>query len=157
MEAKLIPFYNLLVLFKILTLCFNITAAFSSGNGSFNSTVVPPILLAAEKEEAKSVLSLFLKKQGLSKVVVAKTIAKSDVFINHLVSRIHSVHKSRYLVGSMAVCTGCKCFHFQLCFFPANQNLLAIQEESSQLLRSGIPLFHILNLFSWSTETILLM
>ncbi|XP_044478317.1 transcription termination factor MTERF5, chloroplastic-like isoform X2 [Mangifera indica] len=75
------------------------TLAFSSGNGSFNSTVVPPILLAAEKEEAKSVLSLFLKKQGLSKVVVAKTIAKSDVFINHLVSRIHSVHKSRYLVG----------------------------------------------------------
>ncbi|XP_031284345.1 transcription termination factor MTERF5, chloroplastic-like [Pistacia vera] len=73
--------------------------AFSSGNESFNTTVVPPTLLAAEKEEAKSVLSLFLKKQGLSKVAAAKTITKSDLFINHLVSRLHSVHKSRYLVG----------------------------------------------------------
>ncbi|KAJ0040889.1 hypothetical protein Pint_26852 [Pistacia integerrima] len=73
--------------------------AFSSGNESFNTTVVPPTLLAAEKEEAKSVLSLFLKKQGLSKVAAAKTITKSDLFINLLVSRLHSVHKSRYLVG----------------------------------------------------------
>ncbi|KAJ0039575.1 hypothetical protein Pint_26847 [Pistacia integerrima] len=73
--------------------------AFSSGNESFNSIVVPPTLLAAEKEEAKSVLSSFLKKQGLSKVVAAKTITKSDLFIDHLVSRLHSVHKSRYLVG----------------------------------------------------------
>ncbi|KAJ0040895.1 hypothetical protein Pint_26854 [Pistacia integerrima] len=73
--------------------------AFSSGNESFNTTVVPPTLLAAEKEEAKSVLSLFLKKQGLSKVAAAKTITKSDLFIDHLVSRLHSVHKSRYLLG----------------------------------------------------------
>ncbi|XP_031254725.1 transcription termination factor MTERF5, chloroplastic-like isoform X2 [Pistacia vera] len=73
--------------------------AFSSGNESFNTIVVPPTLLAAEKEEAKSVLSLFLKKQGLSKVAAAKTITKSDLFIDHLVSRLHSVHKSRYLVG----------------------------------------------------------
>ncbi|XP_031251468.1 transcription termination factor MTERF5, chloroplastic-like [Pistacia vera] len=62
---------------------------------SLNMVDIPP----AEKEEAKSVLSLFLKKQGLSKVVAAKTITKSDLLIDHLVSRLHSVHKSRYLVG----------------------------------------------------------
>ncbi|XP_031284289.1 transcription termination factor MTERF5, chloroplastic-like isoform X3 [Pistacia vera] len=82
-----------------LIFCQAKLATFSSGNGSFNSIVVPPTLLAAEKEEAKSVLSLFLKKQGLSKVVAAKTITKSDLLIDHLVSRLHSVHKSRYLVG----------------------------------------------------------
>jgi mTERF domain-containing protein len=45
---------------------------------------------------------LFLKKQGLSNAVAARTINKSDIFIDHLVSRLHSVHKSRYLVGSVA-------------------------------------------------------
>ncbi|KAF3435193.1 hypothetical protein FNV43_RR22280 [Rhamnella rubrinervis] len=68
-------------------------------NGSFSLKVVPPTLLAAEKEEAKAVLTLFLKKQGLSNTVAARTINKSDFFIDHLVSRLHSVHKSRYLVG----------------------------------------------------------
>ncbi|KAJ7974771.1 Transcription termination factor like [Quillaja saponaria] len=68
-------------------------------DGSFSTRVVPPTLLAAEKEEAKAVLALFLKKQGLSKAVAARTINKSDLFIQHLVSRLHSVHKSRYLVG----------------------------------------------------------
>ncbi|KAB1211777.1 Sister chromatid cohesion 1 protein 2 [Morella rubra] len=61
--------------------------------------VVPPTLLAAEKEEAKAVLTLFLKKNGLSNAVAARTINKSELFIDHLVSRLHSVHKSRYLVG----------------------------------------------------------
>ncbi|KAJ0039572.1 hypothetical protein Pint_26844 [Pistacia integerrima] len=77
--------------------------ALSSGNGSFKSIVVPPTLLAAEKEEAKSVLSLFLKKQGLSKVVAAKTIIKSDLLIDHLLSRLHFVHKSQYLKKPKAV------------------------------------------------------
>ncbi|CBI40062.3 unnamed protein product, partial [Vitis vinifera] len=66
---------------------------------SISLRVVPPSLLAAEKEEAKAVLSLFLKKQGLSNAVAARTINKSELFIDHLVSRLHSVHKSRYLVG----------------------------------------------------------
>ncbi|KAL3644041.1 Transcription termination factor mterf5, chloroplastic [Castilleja foliolosa] len=68
-------------------------------NGSFSLRLVPPTLLAAEKEEAKAVLTLFLKKQGLSNAVAARTINKSDAFVDHLVSRLHSVHKSRYLVG----------------------------------------------------------
>ncbi|GFY98359.1 proteinaceous RNase P 3 [Actinidia rufa] len=70
---------------------------------SFGLRVVPPSLLAAEKEEAKAVLTMFLKKQGLSNAVTTRTINKSDErskpFIDHLVSRLHSVHKSRYLVG----------------------------------------------------------
>ncbi|CAL1391493.1 unnamed protein product [Linum trigynum] len=60
---------------------------------------VPPTLLTAEKEEAKAVLALFLKNQGVSKSVASRTANKSDVFIDHLISRLHSVHKSRYLVG----------------------------------------------------------
>lgn len=68
-------------------------------DGSFSLRVVPPNLLAAEKEEAKAVLTLFLKKQGLTNAAAARTINKSDLFIDHLISRLHSVHKSRYLVG----------------------------------------------------------
>lgn len=60
---------------------------------------VPLTLLAAEKEEAKAVLTLFLKKQGLSNAAASRTINKSDLFIDHLVSQLHSIHKSRYLVG----------------------------------------------------------
>ncbi|KZV57690.1 hypothetical protein F511_03150 [Dorcoceras hygrometricum] len=67
--------------------------------GSFSLRLVPPTLLAAEKEEAKAVLTLFLKKLGLSSVLAARTINKSDGFIDHLLSQLHSVHKSRYLVG----------------------------------------------------------
>ncbi|KAL7135907.1 hypothetical protein ABFS83_11G129800 [Erythranthe nasuta] len=68
-------------------------------DGSVSLRLVSPSLLAAEKEEAKAVLTLFLKKQGLSNAVAARTINKSDPFIDHLVSRLHSVHKARYLVG----------------------------------------------------------
>ncbi|XP_031259825.1 transcription termination factor MTERF5, chloroplastic-like isoform X1 [Pistacia vera] len=67
-------------------------------HGSFNSRVEPPMKLAAEKEETKSVFTLFLKKQGLSKELAARTITRSDLFINHLVSRIHAAHRSRCLV-----------------------------------------------------------
>ncbi|CAA2954013.1 transcription termination factor MTERF5, chloroplastic [Olea europaea subsp. europaea] len=71
----------------------------SGTDGKFSLRVVSPTLLAAEKEEAKAVLTLFLKKQGLSNVVAARTINKSDAFVDHLVSQLHSIHKSRYLVG----------------------------------------------------------
>ncbi|XP_010666923.2 transcription termination factor MTERF5, chloroplastic [Beta vulgaris subsp. vulgaris] len=60
---------------------------------------VPLTLLASEKEEAKAVLTLFLKKQGLGSAAASRTINKSDLFIDHLVSQLHSIHKSRYLVG----------------------------------------------------------
>ncbi|XP_027358309.1 transcription termination factor MTERF5, chloroplastic isoform X1 [Abrus precatorius] len=66
---------------------------------SLSLKVMSPTLLAAEKEEAKAVLMLFLKKQGLSNAVAARTANKSDLFIDHLVSKLHSKHKSRYLSG----------------------------------------------------------
>ncbi|XP_068666260.1 transcription termination factor MTERF5, chloroplastic-like [Aristolochia californica] len=62
-------------------------------------TTIPSTLLAAEKEEAKAVLSLFLRKQGLSNAAASRITNKSDHFIDHLISRLHVVHKSRYLVG----------------------------------------------------------
>ncbi|XP_027358391.1 transcription termination factor MTERF5, chloroplastic-like isoform X2 [Abrus precatorius] len=68
-------------------------------DGPLNLKVISPTLLAAEKEEAKAVLTLFLKKQGLSNAVAARTINKSDLFIDHLVSKLHSKHKSWYLAG----------------------------------------------------------
>ncbi|XP_051113452.1 transcription termination factor MTERF5, chloroplastic [Andrographis paniculata] len=64
-----------------------------------DGSLVPPTLIAAEKEEAKAILTLFLKKQGSSNAAAARIINKSDAFIDHLVLRLHSVHKSRYLVG----------------------------------------------------------
>ncbi|RZC74652.1 hypothetical protein C5167_050129 [Papaver somniferum] len=64
-----------------------------------NFRMVPSAVLTSEKEEAKAFLTLFLKNQGLSSSVAARTINKSDHFIDHLVSRLHSVHKTWYLVG----------------------------------------------------------
>ncbi|CAK9320327.1 unnamed protein product [Citrullus colocynthis] len=79
---------------------FSCRAKFDSEiDGSANLKVVSPALLTAEKEEAKAVLTLFLKKQGLSNAIAARTINKSDLFIDHLVLRLHLIHKSRYLVG----------------------------------------------------------
>ncbi|XP_038883229.1 transcription termination factor MTERF5, chloroplastic isoform X2 [Benincasa hispida] len=79
---------------------FSCRAKFDSEiDGSANIKVVSPALLTAEKEEAKAVLTLFLKKQGLSNAIAARTINKSDLFIDHLVLRLHLIHKSRYLVG----------------------------------------------------------
>ncbi|KAK7266910.1 hypothetical protein RIF29_19571 [Crotalaria pallida] len=68
-------------------------------DGSLNLKVTPTTLLVAEKEEAKAVLTLFLKKRGLSTAVASKIINKSDLFIDHLLSKLHYKHKSRYLVG----------------------------------------------------------
>lgn len=72
----------------------------SGVTGSHNIATVSSSLLAAEREEAKAVLTLFLRKQGLSYAMAARTINKSDPFIEHLISKLHRIHKSRYLVGS---------------------------------------------------------
>ncbi|KAK2394828.1 Mitochondrial transcription termination factor family protein [Trifolium repens] len=71
----------------------------SGTNESLNVKGFPPTLLAAEKEEAKAVLTLFLKKQGLSNANAARIINKSDPFIDHLLSKLHSKHKTWYLSG----------------------------------------------------------
>ncbi|CAL9110667.1 unnamed protein product [Musa textilis] len=64
-----------------------------------NFAAIPSSLLTAEREEAKAVLTLFLKKQGLSNTVAARVINKSECFVDHLILKLHSMHKSRYLVG----------------------------------------------------------
>ncbi|CAK7328275.1 unnamed protein product [Dovyalis caffra] len=73
-------------------------------DGLSSSRVVPPDPLVA-KNEAKAVLTLFLKKQGVSNDVAAETINKSDLFIDHLLSRLHFVHESWYLVGQVLTAT----------------------------------------------------
>jgi len=74
--------------------------------------LLSPTLLAAEKEEAKAVLTLFLKKRGLSNANAARTINKSDPFIDHLLSKLHSKHKTWYLSGLVATIN-----HFYLITF----------------------------------------
>lgn len=71
----------------------------SGVEGDLSFTSVPSSLLAAEREEAKAVLSLFLRKQGMSNAVAARIINKSDPFIDHLMLKLHATYKSRYLVG----------------------------------------------------------
>ncbi|KAL6497594.1 Transcription termination factor mterf5, chloroplastic [Orobanche hederae] len=81
-----------------MALVFRLKAEFRT-DGSFSLQLVSPTLLAAAKEEAKAVRTLFLKKQGISNAIASRTINESDAFVDHLVSRLHSLHKSRYLVG----------------------------------------------------------
>lgn len=58
-------------------------------------------LLSAEREEAKAVLKLFLKKQGMSNALAARSINKSETFIDYLISKLHSVHRSHYMIGML--------------------------------------------------------
>ncbi|XP_019427622.1 PREDICTED: transcription termination factor MTERF5, chloroplastic isoform X1 [Lupinus angustifolius] len=83
-----------------LFFCQAKSVGFHSGtDGSLNIKVVPTTLFAAEKEEARAVLTLFFKKLGLSTAIAARIINKSDLFIDHLLAKLHQKHKSRYLVG----------------------------------------------------------
>ncbi|KAI5657543.1 hypothetical protein M9H77_26336 [Catharanthus roseus] len=93
------PFHRAqLISSRRFSIC-NAKYAESGIDGSVNLRMVSPTLLAAEREEAKAVLTLFLRKQGLSNANAARTINKSEAFIDHLISQLHSIHKSRYLVG----------------------------------------------------------
>ncbi|XP_024978822.1 transcription termination factor MTERF5, chloroplastic isoform X2 [Cynara cardunculus var. scolymus] len=71
----------------------------AENDGSVSLVNVPPNLLLAEREEAKAVLNLFLRKQGMSRVNAIRKIKQLDLFIDHLISRLHTVYKTRYLVG----------------------------------------------------------
>ncbi|GAB2229741.1 hypothetical protein Drorol1_Dr00013993 [Drosera rotundifolia] len=71
----------------------------SGMDGSSSLKPVSATLLIAEKEEAKAVLTLFLKQRGLSNAAAARTISKSDLFLQHLVSRLHVLHKTWYMTG----------------------------------------------------------
>ncbi|KAL4581533.1 hypothetical protein LXL04_006055 [Taraxacum kok-saghyz] len=60
---------------------------------------VPPNLLLAEREEAKAVLHMFLTNQGMNRLTAARKMKKLDRFVDHLMLRLHTVYKTRYLVG----------------------------------------------------------
>ncbi|KAL6634694.1 hypothetical protein ACP70R_027365 [Stipagrostis hirtigluma subsp. patula] len=62
-------------------------------------TSVRSRLLAAEREEAKAVLSLFLRQKGLRSALAARIVNKSDGFIEHLVSKLQIAYRSRYAEG----------------------------------------------------------
>ncbi|KAJ8546420.1 hypothetical protein K7X08_019003 [Anisodus acutangulus] len=94
-----VPIYRIELSFPPKVFFCQVKYSESEIDGSYNLRVVSPTLVTAEKEEAKAVLTLFLKKQGLSNALAARAINRSESFISHLVSRLHSVHKARYLVG----------------------------------------------------------
>ncbi|XP_028547794.1 transcription termination factor MTERF5, chloroplastic isoform X2 [Dendrobium catenatum] len=75
------------------------TKTYESGADDHSFEAVPLSLLTAEREEAKAVLSLFLRKQGLSNAVALRIAKKSELFINHLTSKLRSFYKSWFLVG----------------------------------------------------------
>ncbi|XP_076908085.1 transcription termination factor MTERF5, chloroplastic-like isoform X1 [Bidens hawaiensis] len=68
-------------------------------DGAVSLVNVPPSLLLAEREEAKAVLHMFLTNQGMNRVGAARKMKKLDLFVDHLMSRLHTVYKTRYLVG----------------------------------------------------------
>uniref|UniRef100_A0A0E0CMZ7 Uncharacterized protein n=1 Tax=Oryza meridionalis TaxID=40149 RepID=A0A0E0CMZ7_9ORYZ len=70
----------------------------ASGNAQ-SSAAVRSRLLAAEREEAKAVLSLFLRQKGLRSILAARIANKADGFIEHLVSKLHITYRSRYAEG----------------------------------------------------------
>ncbi|KAL9254767.1 Transcription termination factor MTERF5, chloroplastic-like protein [Drosera capensis] len=66
-------------------------------DGSSCLKQVAVTVLTSKKEEVKDILTLFLKQQGLSSTVAATVVNKSDLFSEHLVSRLHILHKTGYL------------------------------------------------------------
>ncbi|KAF5765921.1 putative transcription regulator mTERF family [Helianthus annuus] len=68
-------------------------------DGSVSLVNVPPSLLLAEREEAKAVLHMFLTNQGMNRINAARKMKKLDLFVDHLMLRLHTVYKTRYLVG----------------------------------------------------------
>ncbi|GAB2229742.1 hypothetical protein Droror1_Dr00013994 [Drosera rotundifolia] len=79
--------------------CFQGRLVESGMDGSSSLKPVSATLLVSEKEEAKAVLTLFLKQRGLSNAAAARTISKSDLFLQHLVLRLHVLHKTWYMTG----------------------------------------------------------
>ena len=68
-------------------------------DGSVSLVNVPANLLVAEKEEAKAVLHMYLTSLGMNRLNAARKMKKLDLFIDHLLLRLHTVYKTRYLVG----------------------------------------------------------
>ena len=90
---------------------------------------VRPRLLAAEREEAKAVLSLFLRQKGLRSTLAARIVNKSDGFIEHLVSKLQIAYRSRYAEGFVAF-TMVFCICMPSYWFWTFDNLFIFQEGS---------------------------
>ncbi|KAL2649907.1 hypothetical protein R1flu_018035 [Riccia fluitans] len=55
--------------------------------------------LVGEREEAKGVLSQFLRSRGFTSAVASRTVKNATLFTAHLLSLLHSQHRARYLAG----------------------------------------------------------
>ncbi|GAB2245326.1 hypothetical protein Droror1_Dr00000819 [Drosera rotundifolia] len=97
MELNVVGVHSFSLPAKIL--CIQGKLAAFELDGSSSLKPVAATLLIVEKEEAKAVLALFLKRHGLSNTTVAKTISKSDLFLECLVSRLHVLHETCDLTG----------------------------------------------------------
>ncbi|KAL9254769.1 Transcription termination factor MTERF5, chloroplastic-like protein [Drosera capensis] len=73
-----------------------------AGSGLDGSSCLKPLavcVLTTMKKEVKDVLTFFLKRQGLSNIVTAMVVKKSDQFLEHLVSRLHILHETWFMAG----------------------------------------------------------
>lgn len=78
-----------------------VTGEFQEEDDVTDFSAMSSSLLSAEREEAKAVLKLFLKKEGMSNALAARSIKKSESFIDYLISKLHSVHRSHYMIGML--------------------------------------------------------
>ncbi|KAG8071345.1 hypothetical protein GUJ93_ZPchr0006g41593 [Zizania palustris] len=105
--------------------------------GSQNSMAVQSRLLAAEREEAKAVLSLFLRQKGLRSILAARIVNKADGFIEHLVSKLHIIYRSRYAEGLLSWL----CFLYVICsywFESLTTHLFSGRELSTPEIRDAL-------------------
>ncbi|GAB2229740.1 hypothetical protein Droror1_Dr00013992 [Drosera rotundifolia] len=96
-KTAVFPISRLLLPLPAKVKCFQGKLAESGLDGSSCLKPVAVTVLTSKKEEAKDILTLFLKQQGLSSTVAATVVNKSDLFLEHLVSRLHILHKTGYL------------------------------------------------------------
>ncbi|GAB2237407.1 hypothetical protein Droror1_Dr00015309 [Drosera rotundifolia] len=81
--------------------CFQrkLEIAESGLDGSLCLKPVAVTVLTTMKKEVKDVLTFFLEQQGLSNIVAATVVKKSDLFLEHLVSRLNILHETGFLTG----------------------------------------------------------
>ncbi|KAL9254811.1 Transcription termination factor MTERF5, chloroplastic-like protein [Drosera capensis] len=81
--------------------CFQgkLEIAESGLDGSLSLKPVAATVLTTKKKEVEDVLTFFLEQQGLSNIVAATVVKKSDLFLEHLVSRLHILHDTGVMTG----------------------------------------------------------
>ncbi|KAL9258427.1 Transcription termination factor MTERF5, chloroplastic-like protein [Drosera capensis] len=81
--------------------CFQgkLEIAESGLDGSLSLKPVVATVLTTKKKEVRDILTYFLKQQGLSNIVTATVVKKSDLFLEHLVSKFQILHETGHLAG----------------------------------------------------------